>query len=125
MRNCMKIWKQLITAEHTKEIEAFNPQDSFRKLSWEQQKIPHHLKLSLCDGTLYLLSGGVFIFDIYQCLPMICFRNLAVLSYLRRRLYVTTHIIATTTNIGFVDKQLLRMASISKEMNKYVGLVLD
>ena len=34
----------------------------------------------------------------------------------------------TSTNIGFsdaVDEQLLRMADMSKEMNKYVGLVFD
>ena len=34
----------------------------------------------------------------------------------------------TSINIGFsdaVDEQLLRMADMSKEMNKYMGLVLD
>ena len=34
----------------------------------------------------------------------------------------------TSTNIGFSDgaeKQLLRMADMSKEINKYVGLVFD
>ena len=55
---------------------------------------------------------------------MICFESQVILKENFVRLYTYYAL----TNIGFsdaADEQLLRMADMSKEMNKYVGLVFD
>ena len=64
---------KVITAEHTKEIEASNPHDGFKRLFGNNNKGEHHLKIqNQCDGIFCLLNSA-FIFIIYQGQPMICF----------------------------------------------------
>ena len=116
-----------ITAEHTKEIEASNPQDSFKRLFWEQQQRASSFKNSksmrwhplFIKWCIYLchLSGSA-----YEMLQKSGCVKLPSQKTLRDYTYYTS------TNIGFsdaVDEQLLRMADMSKEMNKYIGIVLD
>ena len=118
---------KVITAEHTKEIEASNPHDGFKRLFWEQQQKAasfknsksmrwHPLFIKWCIYLRHLSGSAYDMLRKSNCVKLPSQKTLRDYTYY------------TSTNIGFsdaVDEQLLRMADMSKEMNKYVGLVFD
>lgn len=116
-----------MTTEYTKEIEESNPDNSFKRLFWEQQQKASSFKNSksmrwhplFIKWCIYLrhLSGSAY--DMLRdsgCVKLPSQKTLRDYTYY------------TSTSIGFsdaVDIQLLGMADMSKEMYKYVGIVLD
>ena len=118
--------KTMVT-EYTQEVHESYPEDSFKRLFWDQQQKASSVKNSklMCWHPLFIkwciylrhLSGSSY--DMLResgCIKLPTQRTLRDYTY-----YLST-------NIGFsdeVDKQLVDMMDLSQERNRYIVLVMD